>query len=126
MQAQATAREATSHSMAKARDKTLRQGESSYIYGIHDREGAHLLGGKGWVAISEAVGCNRDDWGSRAYTDLADQGLGVIVRLNHGYCPTGTIPTLKSYPHFAQRCGNFVENSHGCHIWVIGNEPNLA
>lgn len=64
MQAQATAREARSHSMAKARDKTLRQGESSYIYGIHDREGAHLLGGKGWVVISEAVGCDPHDWSS--------------------------------------------------------------
>ena len=112
--------------MAEAREKTLRRGESPYIYGIHDREGADLLGGQGWVVISEALDCAPDDWSSRSYAGLADQGLGVIVRLNHGYCPTGTIPTPQSYPHFAQRCGNFVEKSDGCHIWAIGNEPNLA
>jgi len=102
------------------------RGESPYIYGLHDREGTHILQGKGWVVISEEIGCDPNDWSSRSYADLADQGLGVIVRLNLGYCPTGTIPPLQSYPHFAQRCGNFVEKSDGGHIWIIGNEPNLA
>lgn len=105
---------------------TLRRGESKYIYGIHDREGSRALQGKGWVVISEALGCNPDDWSSRSYTDLADQGLGVIVRLNLGYHPTGTIPVVQRYPQFATRCGKFVERSDGCHIWIIGNEPNLA
>lgn len=100
--------------------------ESDYIYGIHDREGVHILQGRGWVVQTEELGCDPNDWGSRSYRALADVGLGVIVRLNHGYNPNGTIPVLGRYPDFAVRCGNFVERSDGCHIWIIGNEPNLA
>ena len=103
-----------------------KRGESDHIYGIHDRAPAHILKGKGWVVVSEAVGDEPNDWSTANYGDLADQGLGVIVRLNHGYHPTGTIPVIERYPQFAARCGNFVEKSAGCHIWIIGNEPNLA
>jgi hypothetical protein len=46
MPTQTIGREATSHSMAKAREKTLSRGESPYLYGIHDREDAHSLEGK--------------------------------------------------------------------------------
>lgn len=28
------------------------KGESEYVYGIHDREGASVLQGKGWVVLS--------------------------------------------------------------------------
>jgi len=104
----------------------VRSGESPYIYGLHDREGAHLLQGQGWVVISEALGCDPNDRSGCSYADLADQGLGVIVRLNLGYHPTGTIPPPEDYAQFARRCGNYVESSNGCHIWIIGNEPNLA
>ena len=102
-----------------------KKGESDHIYGIHDRGGAHLLRGKGWVVQTEELGCDPNDWGSQSYKDLADAGLGVIVRLNHGYGDKGTIPVIESYPAFAARCGNFVQKSDGCHIWIIGNEPNL-
>ncbi len=30
------------------------------------------------------------------------------------------------YDNFAKRCGNFVAASSGCHIWIIGNEMNIA
>lgn len=100
--------------------------ESDYIYGIHDRAGAHILQGRGWVVVTETIGDRTNDWGTASYADLADQGLDVIVRLNFGYNPRGTIPVIECYPHFAARCGNFVEKSDGCHIWIIGNEPNLA
>lgn len=99
---------------------------NKHIYGIHDRGGAHALKGKGWVVISEAIGDEPTDWSTTSYDDLADQGLGVIVRLNYGYNPNGTIPVAERYPQFAKRCGNFVERSDGCHIWIIGNETNLA
>jgi len=103
-----------------------KHGESAFLYGIHDRGGAHLLRGKGWVVQTEELGCDPNNWGSQSYRDLADAGLGVIVRLNNGYGDKGTIPVLEQYPAFAKRVGNFVEKSTGCHIWVIGNEPNLA
>ncbi len=104
----------------------MTRGESDYVYGIHDRGGAHILKGKGWVVQTEELGCDPNDWGSASYAELADQGLGIIVRLNHGYGPNGTIPVVERYEDFAIRCGNWVEKSDGCHIWIIGNEPNLG
>lgn len=109
--------------------KPLPKGESPYIFGMHDRGAEYLMqaaGRKGWVLVTEALGANRNDWSSRGYRDLADQGFGVIVRLNNGYNPVGTLPHSSRYADFAARCGNFVERSEGCHIWIIGNEPNLA
>ncbi|MEZ4555822.1 MAG: hypothetical protein R2851_14740 [Caldilineaceae bacterium] len=65
--------------------------------------------------------------GRRAdYRDLTAQGLGVMVRLDHGYAPQGTLPLPDQYPAFAQSCADFVARSRGCHIWIIGNEPNHA
>jgi LysM repeat protein len=104
-------------------------GESPYIFGMHDRGAEGLMqaaGRKGWVLVTEALGANRNDWGSQSYRDLADQGFGVIVRLNNGYGQSGTLPRSAHYADFAVRCGNFVERSEGCHIWIIANEPNLA
>jgi len=113
----------------------LPAGESPFIFGIHDRGGEHLMaqrGKEGWVLITEEVGRNPHEQGSKHYADLESQGFGVIVRLNHGYHRgnsfPGTIPegdpAGQNYRDFAVRCGNFVENSTGCHIWIIGNEMN--
>ncbi len=107
----------------------LPKGESPYIFGLHDRGGEHYMGWsgrKGWVLCTEEIGASRDDRSAKSYKDLADKGYGVIVRLNHGYRQNGTLPTSDRYEDFALRCGNFVERSEGCHIWIIGNETNLA
>jgi LysM repeat protein len=107
----------------------LIKGESAYLFGIHDRGGEALMaatGRRGWVLCTEAIGAGRNDWSTQSYADLADGGYGVIVRLNNGYGHDGTLPNSSRYADFAVRCGNFVERSAGCHIWVIGNEPNLA
>ncbi len=106
-------------------------GENQYIYGLHDPGGEHLLkdGGqaKGWVLVTEEIRANPNDQGGKGdfYKRLADQGLGVIVRLNHAYGPEGTIPLDSKYPDFARRAANFVRNSPGAHIWIIGNEMNF-
>lgn len=106
-------------------------GENQYIYGLHDPGGEHLLiqGGKakGWILITEALGADPNNQQGKGdfYKRLADQGLGVIVRLNHAYGSSGTIPLPPKYPDFAQRIANFVRNSPGAHIWIIGNETNL-
>jgi len=115
----------------------LPSGESPYIFGIHDPGGESLMaekGKKGWVLVTEAIGRNPSDFNSRSYADLESAGYGVIVRLNHDYANPGsgnfpgTIPkqdsNSQSYQEFAVRCGNFVEHSSGCHIWIIGNEMN--
>ena len=107
----------------------LPKGESPYLFGLHDRGGEYLMawaGRKGWVLCTEEIGANRNDWTGRSYADLAEAGYGVIVRLNHGYGAKGTLPYSQYYTDFAIRCGNFVERSPGCHIWIIGNEMNLA
>ncbi|MGD8903420.1 MAG: hypothetical protein PVI67_07635, partial [Anaerolineae bacterium] len=90
-----------------------------YIFGMHDRGGEHLILGKnrpGWVLVTEAIGADPNNHAGSNYTDLANQGLGVIVRLNHGYGTAGTIPHSSQYDSFARRCGNFVQASPGCHV----------
>ncbi|MEA3344648.1 MAG: peptidoglycan recognition family protein [Chloroflexota bacterium] len=102
-------------------------GESRYLVGFHDPGGEAIMleaGKPGWVLVTEAIGRDPGDQSGGDYSNLADQGLGVIVRLNNGYGSTGTIPLPQHYDAFAQRCANFVANSLGCRIWVIGNEMN--
>ncbi|MCB0194885.1 MAG: hypothetical protein KDJ65_23245 [Anaerolineae bacterium] len=99
--------------------------ENNYIYGLHDSGGEALMQGKGWVVITEDVGRNPNDTSGANYASIAQQGLTVISRLNNGYGSTGTIPMPQYYRDFAVRCGNFVQASTGCNIWIIGNEPNL-
>ena len=101
--------------------------ESSFLYGLHDAGGEHLMlemGAAGWVLITEAIGFDPDNKQGKDYTNLSNQGLSVMVRLNAGYGGVGTIPYEKHYEDFARRCANFVEASAGAHIWIIGNEPN--
>lgn len=115
----------------------LPAGESPYIFGIHDRGGEFLMaekGKKGWVLVTEEIGHNPAEMSGGDYSALENAGFGVIVRLNNGYHRganfPGTIPDSgpngQTYQDFAVRCGNFVEHSSGCHIWIIGNEMNLA
>lgn len=105
-------------------------GESAYIYGLHDRGGEHLLRdsqgkAKGWVLVTEEIRADPNNRSGANYKDLADQGFGVIVRLNHAYGPDGTIPHSSKYQDFARRVANFVQNSSGAFIWLIGNEMNF-
>jgi hypothetical protein len=102
-----------------------------YIFGLHDPGGQNLMVEKqkqGWVLVTEKLGADPHGPGGPDYRYLSNQGPKVIVRLNHGYYSddkNGTIPRSSRYDDFAQRCGNFVEGSKGCYIWIIGNEPNL-
>ncbi|MBE7556116.1 MAG: hypothetical protein HS126_34110 [Anaerolineales bacterium] len=103
--------------------------ESAYLYGLNDRGGEALLQGeegqaKGWVLISEAIGADPADTSGSDYTDLAYQGFGVIVQLNFAYGSAGTLPLPWQYPTFARRVANFVANSSGAHIWIVGAEMN--
>jgi len=98
-----------------------------YLYGFHDPGGEYLMlraGKPGWVLVTEAIGHNPTHMSGRDYSRLTNIGLNVIVRLNNGYYPHGTIPGPERYDGFATRCANFVAASKGCHRWIIGNEPN--
>jgi len=103
--------------------------KSRYIFGLHDPGGEHIMaekGKKGWILFVHAIGLDPNNCPGFDYSRWADQGFGIIARLNHGYEPDGTIPHSDKYEIFAQCCANWVRNSRGCHIWIIGNEMNYA
>ncbi|MGL4649047.1 MAG: hypothetical protein ACRC1H_06550, partial [Caldilineaceae bacterium] len=103
--------------------------DSEMIFGIHEPGGEqHMLElcQTGWIVFTEGIGNDPNDRSGRDYRQWSDKGLGVLVRLNNGYHPGGTIPNEPRYADFAQRCANFVENSQGARLWIIGNEMNFA
>lgn len=103
--------------------------DSEYLFGIHEPGGEnHMLefGRPGWIVFTEGIGNDPNDKSGRDYRQWSDKGIGVIVRLNNGYHPAGTIPNSTRYADFAARCANFVAASQGCKLWIIGNEMNFA
>jgi hypothetical protein len=99
-----------------------------YIHGFHAgsrNDGYGSTGAQnmedrpGWIVFTEIAGIDGGD-----YSLYKSKGFGVIVRLNHGYHPNGTIPERHSYPEFAVACAMHVKNSKGVDVWIIGNEPN--
>jgi len=114
-------------------DDALPRGECAWIFGIHgataDGTGdfRHLFDGKnktGWVLFTQTTGTDPHHGSGHNVTMWSDSGYGVIIRLNHDYEPGGTLPVRAKYADFAQACARYVQNSRGCHIWIIGNEQN--
>jgi hypothetical protein len=98
-----------------------------YIYGLHEAGGERLMtesGRPGWVLEMAAIGRDPGHVPAADYTSLARQGLRVIVRINHGFGSSGTIPRPEHYGQFAEACAAFVSRSRGAQLWIIGNEPN--
>ncbi len=98
----------------------------SHIFGMHDpgAEPLFLSAGKpGWITITVKV--NPPD-SNGDFSVLANAGFGVIVRLNNGYGSDGTLPISAQYDVFAQQCAAFAGASRGAHIWIVGNETNIA
>ena len=101
--------------------------DSEYIYGLHDPGGEHLMieeSAPGWVLVTKGIGSDPNNGSGDDFTGLSSRNLGVIVRLNNGYRPNGTIPRQDQYQDFAKRCARYVQASSGCRIWIIGNETN--
>lgn len=98
-----------------------------YIFGLHEPGGEWLMeekGKKGWILFTERVFHDPNDQYGADYSRWANRGFGIISRINHDYYPGGTIPLPQHYDDFAKRVRNFVRNSRGAAIWVIGNEMN--
>lgn len=85
---------------------------------VHFRDGIRALfdgkGKKGWVFFTEALGRHPGNIGldpdlRNRLWDWAQQGYGVIVRLNHAYHPSGTLPESAYYDDFAATCARWVE-----------------
>lgn len=103
--------------------------DPAYIYGMHEPGGEgdmSSMGTKGWILFTCGIGHNPSDYSGTDFTSYTNNGYGCIVRLNNGYGYDGTLPYQSQYQNFAQRCANFVNASPGAHIWIIGNEVNLA
>ncbi len=103
--------------------------DTESIFGLHDAGGERLFlesNRSGWIVFSEAIGHDPEDRSGVDFSRWSSQGLGVICRLSHGFPPDGTIPHSSLYEEFARRVANFVADSAGCKIWVIGNEINYA
>lgn len=102
--------------------------DSEYLFGLHEPGGEQLMldaGRPGWILFTEEVGRNPNDFSGKDFSPWSNRNLGVICRINHGYHPHGTIPHSAYYEDFARRCANYVANSQGCRIWIIGNETNF-
>ncbi|MBI4670512.1 MAG: hypothetical protein HY741_02430 [Chloroflexi bacterium] len=95
------------------------------IYGIHDVEGANFLqqnNCSGWLVHSVKVWSDA----SPDYTPLVNAGLRVLVRLNNGYGSEGTIPPPSGYDAFAQKCAEWVAQTRGAQLFILGNEMNIS
>jgi len=100
-------------------------GESKYIHGIHEPGGEFLIEDPlGWIIFTHKLGHDPSHRIGFDYAPWANRGFGIIARLNNGYGNDGTIPLPGEYINFAKRCANWVQFSRGCHLWIIGNEPN--
>jgi predicted flap endonuclease-1-like 5' DNA nuclease len=109
---------------------------------VHFRDGLRgLYNGKnkkGWIFFTETLGWQPNSIGLDAdqrnrLWDWAQQGYGVIIRLSHGYYPSGTLPVSAHYDDFAATCARWVElylkadsalNAQFQWTIQIGNEQN--
>lgn len=142
-------RQSDTRRLATAAD--LPKGLSPHIFGmhaaqlsddIHTRDGIRALfegkGKKGWVFFTESLGRHPGNIGldpnlRNRLWDWAQLGYGVIVRLNHAYHPSGTLPESAYYDDFAATCARWVElylkadsalNAQFQWTIQIGNEQN--
>lgn len=126
-------------------------GSSPHIFGIHavavsddayTRDGIRGLytesGKRGWIFFTEI--CGRHAHAIRPIPEIrqwlwewAEAGYGVIIRLNNGYEPGGTLPESRYYRDFAAAAARWVEvylkdssRAAGDYTWTIqiGNEQN--
>lgn len=102
--------------------------DSEFIFGIHEPGGEQWMldaGRPGWIVFTEELGRDPNNFSGKNFLPWANRNLGILCRLNNGYFPNGTIPNSAFYDDFARRCANYVANSQGCKIWIIGNETNF-
>lgn len=117
------------HTVAVADDPIWRD----RIRGLYDGTGK-----KGWILFTEICGRHAHTIQEvpeirRRLWEWADQGYGVIVRLNNGYPPGGTLPESRFYDDYADAAARWVavylkdsQRAPGSYTWTIqiANEQN--
>lgn len=88
------------------------------LVGQHDREGVALTPADTWIIDTLALSENPAPM-------IYDPKYHWIVRVNHGYGSTGTIPLPDGDNEFLARLSRYVAGSKNNRRWIIGNEPNL-
>jgi len=96
-----------------------------YIFGFHEPCPEDVLPpGKGWFLHMAEVGDNPEPHPGVDLRKWSEQGYGTICRLQYSWGGGGTFPMLDKLDVYVERVRTCVQNSRGCHIWIIGNEPN--
>ncbi len=80
----------------------------------------------GWAVFQRSLSSDATVYRSDDWTGLSDAGTAIICCLEWEPGPGGTIPGFEHLPAFASRCREYVQGSQGCHIWVVGDEPNRS
>lgn len=121
------------------------QADSPYLYGIHwwgytpgqpiDATPATLLDAPaygGWdveTIITHTDSHWRASFFKPLYTDLyTNKNISLITRIDYKWGETVPAPTSPDYAGWPNHVVNNVVNvlAPACHIWQIGNEPNLT
>ena len=80
----------------------------------------------GWAVFQRSLFNDATVYQSDDWTGLSDAGTAVICCLEWEPGSSGTVPGLEHLPAFASRCREYVQGTQGCHIWVVGDEPNRS
>lgn len=91
------------------------------LYGIHDQSAHPLVPAGGWIVESIALAENPQP---QNWTQVRGD-INWILRLNYAHNGRdGTIPLRGQYDEFAKRCMNYMAETKGANVVIIGNEPN--
>lgn len=118
--------------------------DSNYLYGIHwwpwngslpiDTTAATMLDCPtygGWD-VESILTHSSPWWGAAWFTGLyaqlyTNQNMTIITRIDYNWGETVPAPTNPDYAGWPNACVNVVNTLKDyCHIWIIGNEPNVT
>jgi hypothetical protein len=107
-------------------EKNLNRAAVQLLVGIHNQDGAQWMldnGVSGCALFTVALGGNGTKIDA---TRFEAAGIKVLVRLNYGYHPQGTIPSDDDpqYEPFISACVYTMLNSSGVWGFILGNETN--
>ncbi len=80
----------------------------------------------GWAIFHRSIAHDRIVFGGDDYRPYTQSGMGVICCLEWDPAHHGTLPPSALYSKFADQCRAYVNTSHGCHVWIIGEAMNYA